>query len=1318
MRGLIILWSCLAIAAAQEPRLLLVGGPQPLWPKIVAEFEQRHPQHKATWHFGTANRDEKPYDLLFAYHPLPEERDALNEVHVAQRLGFPVEYVSPAWTQPVNAPATLQAVPYLDEGGIENGVRLLSYLYSLARPGALKPDPPVTQPKTGIYHPASPEPFASFASYRAWWRTVRRDDVLEPKAVVAIPIFSTWVRSRDLAAADKLIAELEGAGYLPVAAYGYPVESLSPLLREEGRLQASAVIAMNATLPSAKDAATYESWGVPVLNGIVTRESAAQWLANPKGLPADRIHAHLSLPERAGLVAPTLAATTETGADGLKYTRPHTPGITALVERTSRLLALRNKPNKEKRVALIYYNNPPGKGNIGASYLQVFPSIRNILARLASESYTVRMPLPTESAIRTTLEANGRNLELWAQGERDRMVHNPSVVAWPIKEYRAYYDTLPQAFRDGVEAAWGSPEKSELMTAACAAPLAHARCLLLPMRRHGNIALAPQPLRTTFDKAADPGHELATPPPHQYIAFYLWLRYVWKADAFLHLGRHGTLEWLPGKQTALESEAAPVLLGGPIPNFNIYVMDGGGEAIQAKRRGAAALISHLTPTIWRAGGRDDIEKLHQSFHELVDRGDSLTPAVSAEYEKVTRAEIIRLGLDRQLKLNMTGSWKEMAPALHRFLHEIEDSPIPAGLPIFGKPPGEEQLREAIGAFLFAAFPAALHDDVEEHVPLWSGQLLRGEPADEKLASPGALPILRRTAAEVPAWLDHLRGSGQWELDGLARALSGKHIPSRLLGDPLRRPDALPTGGNLHAVDGTRIPTEAAWRVGQTMAKEMIARHQDTHQTVPKRVSVVLWYGETERHQGAMESMALSLMGVRPVWNSRGIVEDVELIPDAELRRPRIDVVFTVSGNYRDGFPDKLQWLDKAVQLAAAAPESEIARNTKRMEQELRQSGLGEEQARAQSGLRIFGAKPGAYGVGGVQNVVERAGGGDSPARIAAIYSANMGFGYGGGKWGEPVAAALQANLKHVDTVAFSRSSNLYGALDNDDTYQFLGGLRTTIAGLNQGRGPEVYMHNLRNAQGEKVTVLREWLAIELHSRQLNPKWIGQMKNSGYAGARQIAREIEHLYGFQKTAPDHLDPNVWQSVVDVYVKDKYKLGLTKFFQTGNPHARQTVLARLLEVDRTGIHKLGAEDRRLVLREYARSLVANGAACNAQICGNAALRKHVSQDVRTVAGEQMAKAVDKAMHMALSPVPPPENEPKPKPEQPKAEPRLDQVRTLGKFNVTWVKRAVVNWSLRTIPLKVWGGGSLLYLAIVLLRSRSRRNEPVSISYPPAR
>ncbi len=339
-------------------------------------------------------------------------------------------------------------------------------------------------------------------------------------------------------------------------------------------------------------------------------------------MPADRIAAHLSLPERSGLIEPTLVGTTETTANGTKMTAPFSPGVDALLDRAQRMLALRAKPNADKRVALIYYDNPGGEGKYRRELPAGVPEpAEHPRGSRRATAITIPEPLPDETELRRMLEANGRNLELWAGGEKQRMAAVSSMVRWPVADYRRYYDALPQEFRDGVEETWGSPEQVAVDDRGLRAA-SDAFCC--PCSSKDNILLAPQPLRTTFEQAADPTHERITPPPHQYIAFYLWLQHEWKADALVHLGRHGTLEWLPGKQTALAPEDAPSILVGDLPNFNVYVMDGGGEAIQAKRRGLATLISHLTPMIWRAGGRADLEKLHSSFHALMDHADDLS----------------------------------------------------------------------------------------------------------------------------------------------------------------------------------------------------------------------------------------------------------------------------------------------------------------------------------------------------------------------------------------------------------------------------------------------------------------------------------------------------------------------------------------------------------------------------------------------------------------------------------------------------------------------------------------------------------------------
>ncbi len=1301
-----------ALTPVQTPTILLVGGPAPLWSQIVSEYERRYPSNAVAWDVGTSQSGQGDQaDLVFAYYPTQEQLRGTLRLSIARRLGFPTEFVAAVWKQPIDHDASARASAYLDEGGLENGVRLLAYLFSLVRPDAPVVAPPIAGPQAGIYHPGAEGVFSDYDSYREWWQhatSATRSNSDPTPAAVAVSFFSTSLRGRDLAAVDATVRRLEARGLMPVAVFGYPLDRLTPLLQSHGVFQPEIAIALNATLSSPKDAEIYAGWGISVLNGLVTRESDAQWRANPKGLPADRLTAHLSFPERSGLVAPTLVATTETDANGVTTTQPFIPGIDALLERSQRILALRSTPNTDKRVALIYYDNPAGKGNIGASYLQVFPSLRNILAGLAGNGYDLPEPLPDEATLRRLLELNGRNVELWAEGETQRMAAARGIasgmVRWPVAAYRRYYNELPVEFRASVEKVWGAPERSQLMTADCR----EGRCLLLPVQQQGQVLLAPQPLRTTFEQASDPSHEKVTPPPHQYIAFYLWLQHEWRADALVHLGRHGTLEWLPGKQTALAPEdAVSVLLGG-LPNFNVYVMDGGGEAIQAKRRGLATLISHLTPMIWRAGGRADLETLHQSFHTLMDRADELSPEIAAEYERVTRAEVVRLGLDRQLNLDMHADVRAMAPALHRFLHDIENAPVPAGLPVFGQSPREDQLREAVSAYLFAAFPRTMHDDVEAQVPAWAEAFLAGPDIDLDGLNPETAAVLTRVRDSLQSWVQLLRESGRAEMEGLLAALRGAHVPSRLLGDPLRKPEALPTGGNLHAVDSARIPTEAAWRVGQKMADEFLERYRAGHGVPPKRVSLVLWYGETERQQGAMESMAMALLGVRPIWNQQGMLEDLQLIEREELGRDRVDVVFTVSGNYRDGFPDKLQLLDRAVRLAALSADGIVAARDRELAAALEVQGIDPEEAARQSRTRVFSAKPGAYGVG-VQYLVEKSGGGDSADQIAALYTANMGFGYSADRWGTASGAAFSANLRSIDAVQFSRSSNLYGSLDNDDTYQYVGGLRTAITQA-AARAPEVYLHDLRQTGTERMVSLREWLAVELHSRQFNPAWIQEMQKSGYAGAREMSKEIEHLYGFQKTTPDHLDAQTWQTVMDVFVKDSYSLGLKRFFEEQNPHARQTVLARLLEIDRQGIQRFSAADRQMLLTEYARSVATDGAACSAQICGNEVLRGHIAQELRSHGNGAAAVAMDAAFRRTLM-----------KTESTAAvrravlpRPAAIEWRTLSTYVRSLTRILPVPWKGTVVPWWVWVAFACGHVAAAVLARAGRRLpvEPITI------
>jgi cobaltochelatase CobN len=380
--------------------------------------------------------------------------------------------------------------------------------------------------------------------------------------------------------------------------------------------------------------------------------------------------------------------------------------------------------------------------------------------------------------------------------------------------------------------------------------------------------------------------------------------------------------------------------------------------------------------------------------------------------------------------------------------------------------------------------------------------------------------------------------------------------------------------------------------------------------------MVLWHGETNRHQGAMESEALWLMGVEPEWNPRGVVDRLRLVPDAELGRPRVDVVFTVSGLYRDGFADKILLLDRAAKLAASAGSNALSRQNAKTRDALVKAGMSEEQAAAYALARVFATAPGTYGFG-LQQIVEQSKDFGNERGMTDLYVSRMNYAFTADAWGVQVPKLLEAQLAGNDAVLHSRSSNLYGVADNDDFYQYVGGLSLVSRSVN-GTAPALFLNNLRAGGRERVEDVRTALATELTARNWNPKWLKEMQLAGYSGAREMMRSIEFLYGWQATAPEIVDGSMWQNTYDVYVADKHGLDMAKFFDEANPYAYQATLARLLEVDRQGRYQFSAAERATLIQEYVKSVNAHGASCSANTCGNVTLHQHIAAQAPLVAG----------------------------------------------------------------------------------------------------
>ncbi|MFB3777830.1 MAG: cobaltochelatase subunit CobN [Bryobacteraceae bacterium] len=1107
------------------------------------------------------------------------------------------------------------AVEYWSQGGAENIARCLAFLYSkVAGRAGLPIEPPEPVVTVGLYHPRAARPFVTLDEYLEWHRGL---GVVPPAAPrVAVLFYQTNLKSRDTAHIDALIAAVEKHGLIPVPVFGWPPAVAEPLLIRNGEAMVEAAFALNLGFTQPRDAEFLARLNVHVIDLMTTRQSLAEWTESPQGLRLDQLSIQVASPERAGATDPITFAATERSADGSsQVTVPIPERIDMAVRRAARWIALRHKPNRDKRVALLYYNNPPGKGNIGASYLDVPGSLAALLQRMREEGYRTGDAAPSEKELLQMLERTGRNIEQWAPGELDAIVAQNQAVLIPVKQYRQWLGETPEAFQESMLRNWGPPEKSTLMTIRSREN--EAVCVL-PALRFGNVFLGPQPLRSSFALAGKTLHDTTIPPPHCYVAGYLWLRRVFQADAIAHIGRHGSLEFLPGKNVGMAGwDPVEVLMDDtPAPYF--YIIDGGGESTTARRRGMSTLIGHLTPLLVSGGGQDEFRALRETFQQIEKVRDT-SPGLLDEYQARARGEIRRLRLDGQLGFDLDQTrWEEVTERVQSFLEETEAGPIPMGLHVLGRPPRKEVQIESLAEFLKTGFSEADLRQIGDLPAEWAKELAAGSRPEVDARWTGTLQDRIRTQlAAGTEWLANLRASASMELDNYIRVLKAEYLASGSSGDPLRTPASLPSGRNLHDFDPSQIPTRAACELGRKLGEEVLQRHRQRTGRLPEKVSLVLWYGETVRHQGALECEALYLMGVEPQWNSRGVVDGLRLVPEAELGRPRVDVVATIAGIYRDGFPDKAALLDRASRLVQQAGDNTLSRNTRRSVEELVKGGVPKDVAERAAAARVYGPAPGDYG-GGIANLIKQSRDAGNAGMIAEAYLNHNNFAYTSDGWGESVPQALATQLKGNEVVIHSRTTNLYGAIDNDDFFDFAGGLNLATKQVNGGVAPQFYVANLRKAGRERLEDFRTFLAAEMNGRFWNPKWIREMQKSGYGGAREIFDNLENVYGWQATTPEHVDGSNWDKTYQVYVEDRHHLGLKEFFEKENPHARQYMLARMLEVDRQGSYEFTPEQKARLLREYVRSVAHFGIGCSANTCGNRRLQESVVASAGRVAG----------------------------------------------------------------------------------------------------
>ena len=1032
----------------------------------------------------------------------------------------------------------------------QNMISLVGYILAREFKVPAPFSPPILLPSMGIYHPRAPKFFTRSEDYLAWHKTLG----VGVEYWVGMLFFPSYLTTGNKGVLDEIIRRFEAHGLGVIPAFGkYPADKAAVLFLDgRGKPRVDLVVTFCSKMSASLKQETWrilERLNVPVINLIELFSSDVKaWKESPLGLAPVEVSWQVAMPEFSGVIEPTVVSGQKPGDPYRRFVA--IPGeLDFLIARVRAWLRLRHKPNGEKRIAIIYYNHHPGKQNVGASYLNVFASTVEILKALKEAGYRVEGKV-TKWEIRRLILLSGRNVGSWAPGELERMVKEEDVVKVPLSLYLRWYRRLPLAFRTGVEKDWDKPQNASIMT--------WNGSIILPAIRLGNVILMPQPSRGWGSDAWKLYHSTTLYPHHQYVAFYLWLRYGFHADAVVHLGTHGTLEWLPGKQVGLDRDSPPAVLIQDLPDIYPYIMDDVGEGIQAKRRGWAMVVDHLIPPLLSSGLYGGYRRLSALISDY--EGRAAGEQVKELALKRIWREVKALGIDRDLGLS--GPSPAAIERVEHYLREIQEDRVPYGLHTFGVSP-------------------------------------RGKALDAFADALGGGTRVRRA----------LEASGAREMRNLLRALEGHFIPPGPGNDPLRTPEAIPTGKNFYGFDPRKIPSKEAWTLGVRLVREMLNGYLRKEGKYPRKVAIVLWATETVRNQGVNEAQILYLLGMRPKWDRADRVVGLDVIPGRSLGRPRIDVVVNASGLYRDMFPQMLLLLDGAVRRAALLRDVEnfVALNARLLERALLREGMDEARARKLSLTRVFSEEPGSYGPG-VSEMTANTGYWKDSMDVARVFVNRTGFAFGQGMWGARAQGIYRRNLGMVDVALHSISSNVYRALDNDDVFGYLGGLALAVK-KERGRFPEV---KVVRSTGKRAWVegISKTLGQEMAARYFNPKWIRGMMKEGYAGAREMSKFVEYLWGWQVTAPFAVSQVKWMEAFRVYVKDRYRLGLREFFDRYNPWAYQAMVGWMLEAIRKGYWKAPEKVKLALAREYAVSVVQKGVACCEHTCNNPFLHQFVA------------------------------------------------------------------------------------------------------------
>lgn len=1024
---------------------------------------------------------------------------------------------------------TLQYMLAGSDDNVANLVRHLVSRYAAGPRAALRKAvtarAPLDYPEAGLYHPRLPNRIGE---------TLRDLPGTGSAGTVGLLVMRSYVLAGNTAHYDMVIGALEARGLKVVPAFAAGLDAtpaVEGFFMADGHATVDAVVSLTGFSlvggPAYNDSRAAEEMlarlDVPYLSAFAVEfQTIEEWRTGDHGLTPVETTMMVALPEIDGATGPMLfgGRTSAGGADrgGSRRDMAGEPERAAmLAARVEKLVRLRRTARAERKVAVVLFNFPPNGGATGtAAYLSVFRSLWNTLGAMKQAGYSVDLP-PSVDALRTRI----------LEGNSSRFGQPANVAARIPAERHVQRETHLAE----IEAQWG------------AAPGRHqsdGSSILVLGERFGNVFVGVQP---GFGYEGDPMRllfEKSFAPTHAFAAFYRWLREDFGADAVLHYGTHGALEFMPGKQVGLSRDCWPDRLIGDLPNLYLYAANNPSEGAIAKRRGNATLVSYLTPPVAAAGLYKGLVELKASL----DRWRSLPPSDVHERTRLEETIVAQAGaLDLETASLVNG--RPDVPTLVEAVAELEATLIPHGLHVVGEAATPEERADLLQAVADASHGIALPRELAQR--LADGEAPAGALEALRLAGDERLRAAAPLLAEMNAQL-----SRDHELPALIAALDGRYIRPVSGGDLIRSPQILPTGRNLHGFDPFRLPSAFALADGARQATLLVERHVKDKGVLPECIALVLWGTDTMKTEGAPIGQALALIGARPRFDSYGRLAGADLVPLAELDRPRIDVMMTLSGIFRDLMPLQTKLLAEASLLAAEADEP-LDRNFVRKHAltYAAEKGCTIEEA----ALRVFSNAAGAYGSN--VNMMVESGCWEDEDELAEAYSRRKCFAYG--RDGKPVKRPelMGAILKDVDAAYQNLESVELGITTIDHYFDTLGGISRAVRRASGGDVP-VYVGDQTRGQG-KVRTLSEQVALETRTRTLNPKWYEGLLAHGYEGVRQIEAHVTNTFGWSATT-GQVAPWVYQNMAETFVLDEK---MRRRMADLNPRAASKLAGRLLE-----------------------------------------------------------------------------------------------------------------------------------------------------------